>query len=284
MTSIKQGSVVVGVDGSDQSNAALVWAVAYAVLASRPLVVVHAAGGLTAGELLGGPLESKQIRRERGARVVEQAVTLVGNLAPGLEMSDLVVVGDAREILLSLSQEAAMVVVGTRGRGAVRALLLGSVSLAVTSHALCSVAVVRSKVTPFANVAVGLSCDGSDRVPLEFAAGIASAEGVSLDAVHVWRAVDSLENLLSPAQRLETRALHERALSESLAGVGEKFPDVQVFRHLAEGRIAETLVKTTAAADCLVVGSRDLVGARMVGSVSRSVVEHASATVVVVRD
>jgi nucleotide-binding universal stress UspA family protein len=152
------------------------------------------------------------------------------------------------------------------------------------SHATSSVAVVRPKSVPAANVAVGLACNGSDRLPLEFAAGLASAEGVALDAVHVWHAVDSLENLLSPAQRLETMALHERALSETLAGVGEKFPDVQVNRHLPEGRIAETLVKATAEADCLVLGARERVGTRMfVGSVSRSVVEHASATVVVVR-
>ena len=72
-----------------------------------------------------------------------------------------------------------MVVVGTRGHGPVTALLLGSVSHAVVLHAQCTVAVVRPKDTPPAGVVVGVAGDGSDRLPLEFAAGLASAKASS---------------------------------------------------------------------------------------------------------
>ena len=285
MNAIKAGSVVVGVDGSHHGDAALSWAAAHAALTSRPLVVAHGAGALGMGELIGGPLEAKELRREHGARVTEQAVALARRMAPGVEITDLTVVADPREMLLSLSREAAIVVVGTRGHGSIASLLLGSVSLSLTSYAECSVAVVRVRDTPAAGVAVGLACDGSDRAALEFAAGLAAAEGGALDAVHAWRAVDRLENLLSASERHATKDRHERALSETLAGVGEKFPDVQVSRHLLEGRTVETLVKASQDADCLVLGSRGPTGGhRHLGSVDRSVVEHAGVTVVVVRD
>lgn len=285
MNTIKAGSVVVGVDGSHHSDAALSWAAAHAALTARPLVVAHGAGALGMGELIGGPLEAKELRREHGAHVTEQAVALARRMAPGVEITDLTVVADPREMLLSLSREAAIVVVGTRGHGSIASLLLGSVSLSLTSYAECSVAVVRVRDTPAAGVAVGLACDGSDRAALELAAGLAAAEGGALDAVHAWRAVDRLENLLSADERRATKDRHERALSETLAGVGEKFPDVRVSRHLLEGRTVETLVKGSQDASCLVLGSRGPTGGhRRLGSVARSVVEHAGVTVVVVRD
>ena len=285
MNTIKPGSVVVGVDGSHHSDAALAWAASYAVLTSRPLVVAHGAGALGMGGMLGGPLEAKELRRDHGTRVTEQAVGLASRMAPGVEIADLTVVADPREMLLSLSREAAIVVVGTRGHGTIASLLLGSVSLSLTSYAQCSVAVVRVRDVPAAGVAVGLACDGSDRSALEFAAGLAAVEGRALDAVHVWHAVDSLENALSPSERRTNKGRHERALSETLAGMGEKFPDVQVNRHLPEGRTVDALVKASQDADCLVLGSRSLPGEhRHLGSVARSVVEHAAVTVVVIRD
>jgi nucleotide-binding universal stress UspA family protein len=77
---------------------------------------------------------------------------------------------------------------------------------------------------------------------------------------------------------------HERALAEALAGLGEKFPDVQVNRHLPEHRAVDALVDRAEGASCVVVGAHGIDrGRTAVGSVSRSVVEHAPVTVVVVR-
>lgn len=284
MTSIKPGSVVVGVDGSPHSDAGLAWAATYAALVARPLLVVHATGRLSAGEVVGGAAEAQAQRSAAGARVTDEAVGLARRMTPGVDVDTVVVGGDPREVLTRLSEQAAMLVVGTRGHGPVAALLLGSVSHAVVLHAHCTVAVVRPSITPAAGVVVGVAGDGSDRAPLEFAAGLASAEGAALDVVHAWRAVDSLAHALTSKQRAETMAKHERALAEALAGLTEKFPDVQVNRHLPEHRTVDALVDRAEGADCLVVGSHGISrGREALGSVSRSVVEHAPVTVVVVR-
>ena len=284
MTSLKPGSVVVGVDGSPHSDSAVCWAATYAALVSRPLLVVHATGRLSAGELLGGPAEAQAMRDSAGARLTEEALLLARRLTPRLDIETVVAGGDPRQALIELSQQAAMLVVGTRGHGPLTALLLGSVSHAVVLHAHCSVAVVRPNITPAAGVVVGVAGDGSDRAPLEFAAGLASAEGAELDVVHAWRAVDSLAHALTVKQRAEIMHQHERALAEAVAGLTEKFPDVQVNRHLPEHKAVDALVERAEEADCVVVGSHGIArGRAALGSVSRAVVEHAPVTVVVVR-
>ena len=284
MSQAHPGSVVVGVDGSPHGDAALTWAVAQAQLAARPLLVVHAAGGLSSGELLGGPTESAQLRSMPARRVTEEAVAVARRIAPGLRVDAATPVGDARRVLLDLSVQAAMVVVGTRGHGSITSLLLGSVSQAVVSHAHSSVAVVRPRTEPPRGVVVGLALDGTDDASLEFAAQLAAAKHLALDAVHAWRADDPLAVAPTQGQRIVTMRRHERALAEALAGVGEKFPDIQVNRHLPEQRAVDALVAWSPGADCVVVGSRGLTGLhRLMGSVSRAVIEHAHSTVVVVR-
>lgn len=285
MSPIQPGSVVVGVDGSAHGDAALAWAVAHAERVARPLLIVHATGALSTGERLGGPAESSELRRSSERPVTDQALALARRMSPAVRVDATSPIGDAREVLLDLSGQADMVVVGTRGHGKVASLLLGSVSQAVVSHAQCPVAVVRPRVEPAAGVVVGVAADGSDRAPLEVAAEIASAEHCALDVVHAWRAVDTLAEAVSADQRLEAMRRHERAFAESVAGLGEKFPDVQVNRHMPEQRAVHALVGRSAGAYCVVVGARGLTGPRtLLGSVSRSVAEHAESTVIVVRD
>ena len=74
-------------------------------------------------------------------------------------------------------------------------------------------------------------------------------------------------------------------LGESLAGYGEKYPDVRVRRRLVQETPAQALVGRSETASTVVVGSRGRSGltARVLGSVSRTVAEHGRCTVVVVR-
>jgi len=286
-TPIQPGSVVVGVDGSAHSDAAVLWAIAFAALRSRPLVLVHALGEISAGERLAGTEQSRQLRRATARRGTERALAVVRRVAPGLDVHELHPSGDPRNALLTLASQASLMVVGSRGHGPVSTLLLGSVSVAVATHAPCAVAVVRPREEAeeeAEGVVVGVAGDGSDRAAVELAAELASAEDGVLQAVHAWSAGDPLVDKASHEQHVESRDRHERALAESLAGLADKFPDLEITQRLCEDGPVHALVERSRTADCVVVGSRGRTGtAAMLGSVSRSLLERAHGTVVVVR-
>ena len=145
--------IVVGVDGSEASRAALRWAAEEAGLRSVPLVLVHVWSfvpprpigdpGLFAvpvGDLPG------QLDAERGAAAaaLEGAASEALAVVPGIEVEEKLVEGDAGDALVSESESAQLLVVGSHGRTGFRAALLGSVSQHVANHAACPVVVVRA--------------------------------------------------------------------------------------------------------------------------------------------
>lgn len=275
-TAMQPGSVVVGVDASSFSDAAVEWAVRQAREYRRPLLLVHGAG------------RPRWDNPEPARAVTDHALEIVRRLDSELVVDVEAPRGDARKALLDHSEQASLVVVGTRGRGAVQALLLGSVSAAVTEHAPCSVAVVRSPVARAADVpgrvVVGVAGVSADTAALELAFNLAATEGNELDAVHVWSAQDTFVDTASYAQRLEQQGEHERRFSEALSGYQGKYPDVTVSRRMPEGGVVSTLVGLSDRASTVVVGSRGHTGLRSVlDSVSRAVVEQANCTVVVAR-
>jgi nucleotide-binding universal stress UspA family protein len=138
------GAVVVGFDDTEHSRAAVAWAAEAAVRHDVPLVVLHAANypGLT------GPPGTGLYHRDPGALEAAEEVTGRGvaeALAhrPGLSVVGATEVTSATTALVAASREAALVVVGTRGRGNLASLLLGSTSRAVAQRAHQTVAVVQ---------------------------------------------------------------------------------------------------------------------------------------------
>ncbi len=287
-TTMKPGSVVVGVDGSPHSDAAVDWAAGYAAVRNRPLVLVNGAGEVGPGSQLVGTDEVRRQLRIESRRVTDHALERVQALAPSLEVSVSRPLVDAREALLGLADRASMIVVGTRGRGPVRSLVLGSVSVAVATHAECPVTVVRptdrTETAGEGHVVVGIDDIGSSNDALDFAYDIASATDRSLDIVHAWSSRDTFVDPASYQQRLDLLDRHERIISEASAGYAEKFPDVVVTHRMPDGAAVHTLVEMSAHASLVVVGSRRRSGAgALMGSVSRAVVERAHCTVTVVR-
>jgi nucleotide-binding universal stress UspA family protein len=286
-TSIKHGSVVVGVDGSPGSAAALDWATHYATARRKPLVILNGAGDPAFYTGYSNPDDVRRRLEETARRVADDAMGTARGMSHDLDVEVTTPLRDAREALIESSTRASIVVVGTRGLGPLRSLLLGSVSTAVATHASCPVAVVRptaGEPTDPAPVVVGTDGGPASTAALEFAFELASLEGRMLDVVHSWLAHDTLIYATSYSQRDELMAEHERALSESLAGYAEKYPDVAVTRHMPDGGAVQTLVDMSVHAAAVVIGSRGRTGPEaLVGSVSRIVVERAHSTVVVVR-
>ena len=141
--------IVVGVDGSDHSKRALIWAMRQAAVQHVPLTALavrpepaRPATGIYWG-LRAYPEDSHNpdVVRKAVEQIVEQARDEIGETS--LQVTVNVVTGDPAEELINASRDADLVVVGSRGSGGFASLLMGSVSSKVTHHAACPVVVIR---------------------------------------------------------------------------------------------------------------------------------------------
>ncbi|MBO0850262.1 MAG: universal stress protein [Pseudonocardia sp.] len=135
--------VVVGVDGSSHSEAAVAFAYEAASLRGAPLVAVHAWSDLPIHPEMAPMMDWDAI--EAGAReVLAERLAGWAEKFPDVDVRQVVVQDRPAHALLEQAARARLLVVGSRGRGRFTALLLGSVSHAVLHRARCPVAVVRA--------------------------------------------------------------------------------------------------------------------------------------------
>src|SRR5690606_37712204 len=152
--------LVVGVDGSDSSLAALDWAVDEAARHGVPLRLVHA----SLWERYEGRVPSFARERPAGDVLAQHIVASGAERArlrrPEVKVSADVLPEDPVSALLSAGHEAWALVVGSRGRGELAGLTLGSVGLGVAARAACPVVVVRggerNRQGAFGRVVVGV--------------------------------------------------------------------------------------------------------------------------------
>jgi nucleotide-binding universal stress UspA family protein len=139
------GPVVVGVDGSPNSEQALAVAFEEASLRETPLIAVHAWNDVTYEDAFGSARILTQAESLEGdeERLLAQRLAGWQEKYPDVEVSRKLVRDRARHVLLGESETAQLVVVGSRGRGGFSGLLLGSTSQALVQHAQCPVLVVR---------------------------------------------------------------------------------------------------------------------------------------------
>jgi nucleotide-binding universal stress UspA family protein len=157
-----QRPVLVGVDGSACSDAAVRYATDAAVRTSAPLIVVtayrFAAHEAWAGEIVfalesdGGP-HFDTVAREAAQEAVAAAVRVASERHPELDVRERVVEGSAAEVLVAAAAGCGLVVVGSRGHGGFAGLMLGSVSHGLIHAAPCPVAIVRESAAPAAPAA-----------------------------------------------------------------------------------------------------------------------------------
>jgi nucleotide-binding universal stress UspA family protein len=141
------GRVVVGVDGSALSTEAVGFAVEEASLRGRGLTAIHVwQSPYVDSPDKGAPIPGSIMATEFGGqemRALTDALAVWGQKCPAVEIREVVVHANPAAALVAASAGAELVVVGSRGRGGFRSLLLGSVSHALLHHAHCPVAVVR---------------------------------------------------------------------------------------------------------------------------------------------
>jgi nucleotide-binding universal stress UspA family protein len=148
------GTIVVGVDGSAESQAALRWAVDEAALREGRLVAVWAWSFIPAAPIAEPGMipmpaidYSEASKAERAAAEDEFEATLERALGkePDVEVERKFVEGEPARVLETEAKNADLVVVGSTGRSGIAAVLLGSVSKHVVDHAPCPVVVVKAR-------------------------------------------------------------------------------------------------------------------------------------------
>ncbi|MFI1702505.1 universal stress protein [Streptomyces bobili] len=283
--------LVVGVDGSDSSLAAVEWAVDEAARHRLPLRLVYA----SLWERYEGVAPSGGVEPASEEVLADDLVGSAADRArrrnPEVKVSAEVVPQEAASALLREGHNASALVTGSRGRGQLTGLLLGSVSLAVAARAHCPVIVVRGDKAGLAGtherILLGAGDSATDGEAVRFAFREAEARGCTLDVVRAWRcpAHDTADHPLlagEPAHYHEEQA--SAALDAVLHDPMADHPGVRVRRHTVEGPARKVLLDRSAAADLLVIGAQRRHGTfgLQLGRVAHTLLHHAECPVAIV--
>ncbi len=294
--------IVVGVDDSDGSAAAVRWAAREAAVRGVALRVVRAyAWGLPSAFV---PPDDRWIKadlKRASEQIAANAFEQARACAPDVEVQSQVMDANPAQYLEYEAADAQLVVVGSHHLGTLGRAVLGSVSASVAGRAPCPVVVICSSSQGAlpegdANVVVGVDPEHSAQQVLGFAFDYARRHRRPLRPVMCWRAHPFVEAEWT-AQWTRQYFAPERALkwlSETLSGWRREYPDVEVLaaslsgtRALAGGardHPVDALVSSAAAQDLLVVGrhGRRARFGRLLGSVSQGVLHHAACPVAII--
>ena len=295
--------IVVGIDGSEQSTYALIWAAREAKLRQRPLhlvtaytVPIFAASGLDGGYAT----VDDDVIRQGAEAILREGAAKVAHL--DLEIDARVENGDAAGVLLELSETAELLVFGSRGRGGFIGRLLGSVSSALPAHAKCPTVTVPLKCAPRMSdgpeseaaksklekvVTVGV--DGSDqaRYAVLMAAEQAQRSGSALRIIcAVQPYTGSLAWMPAPVDREALFTEIQEQLDAGEKWLRNHFPKLTTEVKLVEGSAVETLVAASETSELLVMGTRGRGGfaGMLLGSTTEGVRHHAKGPIMVVHD
>jgi nucleotide-binding universal stress UspA family protein len=293
MTTAQRGSaarVVVGVDGSEPSQQAVRWAAAEARRRNTTLMLIYS---VDVAMFFTNPavvplLDDLDAQIEQDATQILDRARAVAAEQSGLEIDTWWSREAPAPALRTASRSASLLVVGATGRGTL-GTALGSVTLAVASHAACPVVVVRGTAAPDRPVLVGVDGGPLSDSALAFAFVAAAVHGVSLRALHVWSDTESgraqvghLFDLKAPWDLM--RETEQRALAERLAGWSQRYPDIAVERVVERSDPTRVLVERSARASLVVVATRGRGGfaGLLLGSTGLALIQRAACPVMLV--
>ncbi|MFG2359011.1 universal stress protein [Streptomyces sp. NPDC048521] len=297
-------TITVGLDGSPESRAAAEWAAREARLRALPLKILHVREPVPSPmpPVTQAPLLRSETNQGWTEEITRESAEGLRLRHPGVEVITDRVTGNPAAALAEAADAAELLVLGSRGFGAIGGFVMGSVSLSVIARASHPVVLVRSgeqaadehktdpagvpsAATPFRPVVVGLDTDDPDETLLDFAFDAAARRSASLRVVHGWNEPPTFHGFYGDTQLHGSLARRQATLlTEVLRPWRQKFPNVDVIEASRCGSAAQVLV--TASRDvCLAVVGRRIrtspLGAH-IGPVAHAVLHHVVAPVAVV--
>lgn len=276
--------IVVGVDGSAPSRAAVTWAVRRAARLDGSVLLVYVSDTSPFSqepafldEAIAAAEDLLQ-REQEFAHSVDPAVAVTTKAVPGVPIRE----------LSRIASDADLLVVGTHKGSHLREVVAGSrgIKLAAVSPAPVAVVPLVEKQGR-KGIVVGIDREKPSEAALEAAVGEAASLGEPLTLVYAWAlpVAPSVEYAWSAEVVQQIQADAEAFVAESVAAVREAHPGIEVSGWAVQGSPVAALVQKAETASVLVVGNRGLRGfARLLlGSVSHGVLNNIPSPVIVVR-
>jgi nucleotide-binding universal stress UspA family protein len=285
MSDIRHEPVVIGVDGSAGSLAALRYGIAEAQRLDVGVRLVHVVPSyvpvatmmpLTPGDLT-----------EIGTSILRDVEAAAREMAPELEVEGVLKQGSRTLELTRASQHAPLLVVGRADHSAIERLITGDTGTAVAAKASVPTVSVPPGWEPadIGVVLVGVRSRTHAEPLLGQAFALASAHGARVRALHAWRLFSEYDDVIADHTRAaEWTARSENELEQLLRPWREAFPDVGTETRVVHGHPAHALVAASRDADLLVIvrRPREIPTRRHLGGTGRTVLRAAACPVHVV--
>jgi nucleotide-binding universal stress UspA family protein len=283
-------SVVVGVDGTEAALGAARWAAAVAHRFAAPLHIVHAMPD--AGHLL-----SDAAAAARASFITEQRASAKSILksvedAVRAEFGTLTITTthfdeSADKVLTELSRRAHLIVLGCADVSPGAALLLGSTTVAVTTHSSCPVVAWRGGIVTPTGQPIVLGVDGERTGAAAFRTAFEFADrlGVTLNAVNAWPTRHFPGDFGIP-YLVDWDALESAQWSYLLNAVepwSKEYPSVEVTYFVEPHGNSQALLRHVTDSQLVVVGNRgrNLLTGALLGSTSLNMLHHSPVPVMV---
>jgi nucleotide-binding universal stress UspA family protein len=258
----RQSAVVVGVDGSAASDAAVHWAADEAAMRGLPIKLINVVAPTLLSSAAAPNHTIRQDQLDQARQILDQARRVVDE-APGEKPRDILTelrYASVVPTLVDASSDAQMIVIGRNGLSGWAPDVPGSVTSGLLHHAHCPVAVLHApesaqhEIAQDAPILVGIDGSAASEAAVALAFDEAARRRVPLVVLHAWSDVG-----VFPILDMDWRTYRDEGdevLGERLAGWQERYPEVQVRRRLVCDVPARWLIDESKNAQLVVLGSR----------------------------
>lgn len=286
------GPVVVGVDGTEAAISAARWAAAVADRFETSLHIVHAIPD--PGHLLSDAAASVYAaliteRRALAETILKSAEETVRAKFPGVTVTATRFDEAASKVLTGLSRRARLIVLGCADVSPGAALLLGSTTVAVTSHSACPVVAWRGGiVTPTDQpIVLGVDSEQTGQAAFQTAFEFADRLGVGVKAVHAWSTRRPPGDVTIP-YLIDWEALETAEwtyLMNTVEPWSSRYPNVDVTYFVEAHGASRAILDQITDSQLVVVGNRGrgVLASALLGSTSLNLLHHSSVPVMVCR-